>query len=120
MVSLCKRSTDISDETLMLLLIVFMMGYAVVKVFFSNLKRGGILLIQISVGSLYMSPDALLAGSRLLNALAQVFRDNSVPPSNPVGMRADSRRRKKLQKRRIALGHRPDDHEDYIDPELNM
>ena len=31
-----------------------MMGYAVIKVFFSNLKRGGILLIQISVGSLYM------------------------------------------------------------------
>ena len=31
-----------------------MMGYAVIKVFFANLKRGGILLIQISVGSLYM------------------------------------------------------------------
>jgi hypothetical protein len=30
------------------------MGYAVIKVFFSNLKRGGILLIQIAVGSLYM------------------------------------------------------------------
>ena len=31
-----------------------MMGYAVIKVFFGNLKRGGILLIQIAVGSLYM------------------------------------------------------------------
>ena len=31
-----------------------MMGYAVIKVFFANLKRGGILLIQIAVGSLYM------------------------------------------------------------------
>ena len=30
------------------------MAYAVIKVFFSNLKRGGILLIQIAVGSLYM------------------------------------------------------------------
>lgn len=65
-------------------------------------------------------PDALLAGSRLLNALAQVFRDNSVPPANPGGIRADSRRRKKLQNRRIAIGHRPDDREDYIDPKLNM
>ena len=27
---------------------------SVVKVFFANLKRGGILLIQIAVGSLYM------------------------------------------------------------------
>lgn len=33
---------------------VLMMGYAVIKVFFANLKRGGILLIQIAVGSLYM------------------------------------------------------------------
>lgn len=33
---------------------VLMMGYAVIKVFFGNLKRGGILLIQIAVGSLYM------------------------------------------------------------------
>lgn len=31
-----------------------LMGYAVIKVFFANLKRGGILLIQIAVGSLYM------------------------------------------------------------------
>lgn len=36
------------------LLTVFMLGYAVIKVFFSSLKRGGILLIQIAVGSLYM------------------------------------------------------------------
>ena len=33
---------------------LFMMGYTIFKVFFSNLKRGGILLIMIAVGSLYM------------------------------------------------------------------
>lgn len=33
---------------------LFLLGYAVFKVFFSNLKRGGILLILIAVGSLYM------------------------------------------------------------------
>jgi hypothetical protein len=38
----------------MTLFIIIMMGYAVIKVFFANLKRGGILLIQIAVGSLYM------------------------------------------------------------------
>lgn len=37
-----------------MLFIIIMMGYAVIKVFFANLKRGGILLIQIAVGSLYM------------------------------------------------------------------
>jgi hypothetical protein len=39
---------------LMLIFILVLMGYAVIKVFFANLKRGGILLIQIAVGSLYM------------------------------------------------------------------
>ena len=39
---------------IMLLFCIIMMAYAVVKVFFANLKRGGILLIQIAVGSLYM------------------------------------------------------------------
>lgn len=39
---------------IMLIFIIIMMGYAIIKCFFSNLKRGGILLIQIAVGSLYM------------------------------------------------------------------
>jgi hypothetical protein len=39
---------------IMMLFLLIMMGYAVIKVFFANLKRGGILLIQIAVGSLYM------------------------------------------------------------------
>ena len=39
---------------IMMLFCVILMAYAVIKVFFANLKRGGILLIQIAVGSLYM------------------------------------------------------------------
>ena len=39
---------------LMILFCVILMAYAVIKAFFANLKRGGILLIQIAVGSLYM------------------------------------------------------------------
>lgn len=39
---------------LMILFCIILMAYAVIKVFFANLKRGGILLIQIAVGSLYM------------------------------------------------------------------
>ncbi len=39
---------------IMLIFCIIMMAYAVIKVFFANLKRGGILLIQIAVGSLYM------------------------------------------------------------------
>lgn len=39
---------------IMFLFAIILMAYAVIKVFFANLKRGGILLIQIAVGSLYM------------------------------------------------------------------
>ena len=39
---------------LLAILIMIMMGYSVIKVFFASIKRGGILLIQISIGSLYM------------------------------------------------------------------
>lgn len=39
---------------IMLIFCIIAMAYAVIKVFFANLKRGGILLIQIAVGSLYM------------------------------------------------------------------
>ena len=39
---------------LLAIIIIIMMAYAVVKVFLASLKRGGILLIQIAIGSLYM------------------------------------------------------------------
>ena len=39
---------------IMILFCIILMAYAVIKVFFANLKRGGILLIQIAVGSLYL------------------------------------------------------------------
>ena len=43
----------LGTNPIMLLFTMILMAYAVIKVFFSNLKRGGILLIQIAVGSLY-------------------------------------------------------------------
>ena len=39
---------------IMILFCIILMAYAIIKVFFANLKRGGILLVQIAVGSLYM------------------------------------------------------------------
>lgn len=36
------------------LLILIAFSYCVIKIFFANIKRGGILLIQMSVGALYM------------------------------------------------------------------
>ena len=48
---------------------------------------------------------------RLFHQMGQIFRDNAVPPSNPMGIRMDSKRRKKLMQKRLAMGHKQDDHE---------
>ncbi len=52
--SIGDMSIDNITNPIMLIFCVIAMAYAVIKVFFANLKRGGILLIQIAVGSLYM------------------------------------------------------------------
>lgn len=46
--------TGLGLSALVAILILIMMGYSIIKIFFANLKRGGILLITIAVGSLYM------------------------------------------------------------------
>ena len=48
---------------------------------------------------------------RLFHQMGQIFRDNAAPLSNPMGIRVDSKRRKKLMQKRLAMGHRQDDHE---------
>lgn len=39
---------------LMNLLFMIALGYCVIKIFFANIKRGGMLLTQVAIGSLYM------------------------------------------------------------------
>lgn len=43
-----------TDVSLFSLFFIILFGYCTVKVVFSNIKRGGIMLCQIAVGSLYM------------------------------------------------------------------
>ena len=64
------------------------------------------------------SHDAQLPSEYLLNStirlfhqMGQIFRDNAAPPSNPMGIRVDSKRQKKLMQKRLAMGHKQDDHE---------
>ena len=47
---------------------------------------------------------------RLFHQIGRIFRDNASPPSNPMGIRIDSKRRKKLMQKRLAMGHKQDDH----------
>ena len=58
------------------------------------------------------SPSDYLLNStvRLFHQMGQIFRENAAPPSNPMGIRIDSKRRKKLMQKRLAMGHKQDDH----------
>ena len=59
-----------------------------------------------------LSSEYLLNSTlQLFHQMGQIFRDNAAPPSNPMGIRIDSKRRKKLMQKRLAMGHKQDDHE---------
>ena len=58
-------------------------------------------------------PSVMLATTRLLHHMGNIFRDHSLPPKNPLGMQTDSKRRRQLTEKRVALGHKPNDHEEY-------
>ena len=57
-------------------------------------------------------PNVFLSATRLLHHLSQIFRENSVPPAAPVGQHIDRKLRRKIQEKKIAMGHKPDDHEE--------
>ena len=64
-------------------------------------------------------PSAMLAVTRLHHHMSRIFRDNSVPKSRPGGIQVDRKRLKKLREKRIAMGHKPDDHEQQW-PDMTM
>ena len=69
-----------------------------------------------------MQPSLMLGVSRVLHHMSRIFRDNALPQSNQGGLQIDRKRRKQLQRKRIALGHKANDHEDqrYSGPSLSM
>ena len=56
--------------------------------------------------------SVILAMTRLLHHMGRVFQDNSVPKSCPGDIRIDRKRLAQLREKKIAMGHKPDDHED--------
>ena len=55
-------------------------------------------------------PSVILAVTRLLYHMGNIFRDNApIPAAN--GVQIDRKRLAQLRQKRVALGHKPDDHE---------
>ncbi len=63
-------------------------------------------------------PSALLCATRLLCSMAQIIRDT--PPPAPPGIHIDRKRFQQIMEKKIAMGHKPDDHEEqgYIGPAM--
>ena len=56
-------------------------------------------------------PSVMLAVTHLLYHMSRIFEDRSLPRSG-TGLHVDSKLRRKIQEKKIALGHKPDDHEE--------
>ena len=54
---------------------------------------------------------------RMLHQMSRIFRENAAQPAIYAGMQIDKRRRRRLQEKRMAMGHKADDHED-ISPQM--
>ena len=58
------------------------------------------------------SPNVLLSATKLLHHIGRIFQDNSIPPCPPGSQRADRKLLQKIRQKKIAMGHKPDDHEE--------
>ena len=56
-------------------------------------------------------PSVMLAVTSLLYHMSRIFEDHSLPRSS-TGLHVDSKLRRKIQAKKIAMGHKPDDHEE--------
>ena len=74
-------------------------GHAYAEFFMKRMERGE-----------QEPPSALLSGTWLLYHMGNIFRDNAPAPA-ATGVQIDRKRLAQMRQKRIALGHKPDDHE---------
>ncbi|MDE6589849.1 MAG: relaxase MobL [Oscillospiraceae bacterium] len=58
------------------------------------------------------SPSAMLSVTRLLHHMSRVFQEQMPTPSVPGGIQIDRKRLAKIREKKIAMGHKADDHEE--------
>ena len=74
-------------------------GHAYAEFFMKRMERGE------------QEPSSvLLSATRLLYHMGNIFRDNAPAPA-ANGVQIDRKRLQRLREKRVALGHKPDDHE---------
>ncbi len=57
-------------------------------------------------------PSVMLSVSRLLHHMSRIFWEQAPAPAVPGGVQIDRKRLQQLREKKIAMGHKPDDHEE--------
>ena len=55
-------------------------------------------------------PSAILAVNSLLHSIGRIFQDNARTMDSTQGQHTDRKLRRRIQEKKIAMGHKPDDH----------
>ena len=64
-------------------------------------------------------PSVLLCSLRLLHHVSNIFWE-TLPPPNPAGGHVESKLMRRIREKKIAMGHKADDHEEYQGPSMSM
>ena len=79
------------------------------KAYYGGHTYAGMFMDRIDRGEQH-PPSVVLSATRLLYHMGNIFRDNA-PASAVNGVQLDRKRLARLRQKRVALGHKPDDHE---------
>ena len=68
-------------------------------------------------------PNILLSATRLLHHMGSIFRDNAPRPAVPTGIQIDHKHLQRLREKKMAMGHKWNDHENelnykYMEPSM--
>ena len=65
-------------------------------------------------------PSVMLAATRLLHHMSRVFQEQTPSPSIPGGIQVDRKLMARIREKKIAMGHKPDDHVEHQGWEVAM
>ena len=87
-------------------------GHAYAEFFLKRMERGE-----------QEPPPVLLSATRLLHHMSNIFRDNAPRPAAPAGIQIDRKRLQRLREKKMAMGHKWNDHENelnykYMEPSM--
>ena len=64
--------------------------------------------------------SVMLTATRLLHHMSRVFQEQTPSPSVHGGIQVDRKLMARIREKKIAAGHKPEDHEEYHGPSLSM